>query len=335
MFTDPALDLFVVILPTLLSLLGVFVTLEPLDKKHKLKLRTALIVSGVLVSGLTCWQQARARARTAAEARSYHEQQIQQERSSEDKFNGLFDRFKSFVAQQKQKSVAAPQQTSAEEIASAVSKRLNDMRDEHQPAGITPPAKKTAPAVSSSAPSLPTVRPCRGDRLSECSDEQLLDWGQPLVSNVEAIDNGYMADLKKLDDIKVGNLNWLKEFVGVGDKDSKWLKSFAQAQEKAADHFKNCCAEGALAYHKELVQRVGGGHENAETYEWVQHLIKPLNSKEYKNAKQDADKIVNVAGDLKQLQIELHIAQINHQITSLNNAIAARHSIGDQRAPTP
>ena len=318
---DAALDWLVVALPTLLSLWGVFVTLEPLDKKHTLKWRIALLVTGVLVSAFTYWQQARGRVRTAAEAREYREQQIQQERDSAIKFNALFDKFNSFVAEQKHKSVAVPSAPTAQEIASAVSKRLNDMRSEHPPTEAAPSsAKNTAPVASSSAPPLPIIQPCRGDRLRECSDEQLLEWGKPLVSNIEAVENDYMADLKKLDDIKAGNLNWLKEFVGAGDKDSRWLKALAQADEKATNRFRDCCAEGALAYHKELAERVGGGQEKAETYEWVQNLTKPTNSKEYKNAKRDGNKVLNVVSDLEQLQIELHIAQINHDIASINNA---------------
>lgn len=150
---------------------------------------------------------------------------------------------------------------------------------------------------------LPTpAKPCRGDGLSECSDEQLLEWGKPLLENVEAIENAHMADLKALDDIKG---NWIGFLIGK-DKDSKWLKAYAEAQEKAADRFRDCCAENTLKYQKELAQRVGGGLEKNELYDWIQKLLKPINSKVWKEARQEGgSKIVDITGDLNLLRIGL------------------------------
>jgi len=272
----------------------------------------ALIISGLLVSSLTYWQQEKARVKATGEAREYHEQQIQQERNSTEKFNALLEKFNAFVTERRQRPVIPPRAPTADEIASAISQKLKDLQNA-QPTTTTPTKNPAATLASSTAQPLPTVQPCRGDRLSECSDEQLLNWGKPLVENIEVAENDYMTDLKKLDDIKAGKWNWLREFAGVGDKDSKWLKAYAQAQEKAADHFRDCCAESALAYHKELRQRLGGGQESKKAYEWVQDLMKPKNSREYKNAKQDAGKIVDVLGDLHQLPIDLQIAQLRRR----------------------
>ena len=140
-----------------------------------------------------------------------------------------------------------------------------------------------------------------------------MEWGKPLVTNIEAVENDYMADLKKLDDIKAGSWNWLREIAGIGDKDSRWLKAYADAQEKAVTRFRSCCADSALSYHKELAQRIGGGLAQADIYEWMQDLMKPVKSREYKNARDDASKIINVLGDLHQLQIELEIAQVKRR----------------------
>jgi hypothetical protein len=308
------LDWLVVVLPTLLSLWGVFVTLEPLDKRHKIKWRVALFVSGLVVSSLTYWQQEVARVRAAGESREYHEQQIRQERTSAENFNALVVRFNAFVAERRQKPATIPRPPTAEEIASAVSQRLKDMQNT-QPTTPTPTKNPPAPLTSAVVqPPLLTLQPCRGDRLSECSDEQLLNWGKPLVKNIEAIEDDYMADLKELDDIKAGKWNWLREIAGVGDKDSKWLNGYAQAQEKAADHFRDCCAEKAIVYHKELSQRLGGGEKNRNVYEWAQDLMKPEDSKESKKARQDAGKIVDLLGDLHQLPIDLKIAHLNAAI---------------------
>jgi len=306
------LDLLVVVLPTLLSLWGVLVTLEPLDKKHKVRWRVALFVSGLLVSSLTYGQQAMASVKAAGEAREFHEQQIRQERSTAENFDALVAKFNRLVAERRQNPVAPPRPPTAEEIASAVSQRLKDMQNT-QPTTPTPTKNPPGPGTSAVVQPLPTVQPCRGDRLSECGDEQLLKWGKPLVENIESVENDYMTDLKKLDDIKAGKWNWLREVAGVGDKDSKWLKEYARAQEKAADHFKDCCAENAIAYHKELSQRLGGGQENRNVYEWVQDLMKPEGSKEYKSARQDAGKIIDVLADLHRLPIDLQTAQLSRR----------------------
>jgi hypothetical protein len=93
--------------------------------------------------------------------------------------------------------------------------------------------------------------------LQECTDEELLEWGSPLVSQIGALDDQYNEEVKKLDDIKNGN--WIGLVFGAPDKNTKWLKGFEQAQVKATERFRDCCAGSVLAYHRELMQRVGGG----------------------------------------------------------------------------
>jgi hypothetical protein len=85
------------------------------------------------------------------------------------------------------------------------------------------------------------------------------------------------------------------------------LKAYAQAQEKAADEFRDCCAENALKYHKELTLREGSGLQKNELYDWIQELLKPIKSNEWKEARQDGgSKVVDITGDLRLLEIKLN-----------------------------
>lgn len=314
---DQFLDWVVVVLPTLLSLVGVLVTLEPWDPKHKFKWRAFLVGSGIAVSTLTYWQQAHQRSKADTDARYFREQIIRQETDNQEKFSVLMASFNLFVAQtsRQPKARPAPRVPTPQEIASAVGEELKKMQP--APSGSpeqSPSAPRNVVPTPTAPPEQPAiVHPCRGEHLSECSDEQLLEWGKPLVASAEDIENDYMADLKRLDEIRGGSWNWLREVIGVGDKDSKWLKAYALAQQKAADRFRDCCAENALVYHRELAQRVGGGLENTESYEWVQDLMKQIGSKEHKKARQDAGKIIGVVYDLHSLQIRLHMAASKRQ----------------------
>ena len=111
-----------------------------------------------------------------------------------------------------------------------------------------------------------------------------------------------MANLKALDEIKG---NWIG-FLIAKDKDSKWLKAYAEAQENAADLFRDCCAEDTLNYHKELARRTGGGLQKDELYDWIRELMEPVKSKQWKKARQEGgSKLVDIDGDLILLQIEL------------------------------
>jgi len=268
-----------------------------------------LCLLGIVIAALSQYRFGRAedaRNRRTSEA-DQHAQQAQAELAESERINGdkLLD-----LQGQINKLLMRPQSREQkidalklkDEIAAAVVDKVKPQVVIQQPPLQTlpsPSAPQTLP--SPSAPQTP--KPCRGDALEECSDDQLLEWGKPLVANAESIVNDYMADLKKLDDIKGGN--WLGALVGIGDKDSKWLKAHAEAEEKAAATFRDCCAENALAYHKELVQRTGAGLEKNELYEWIQNLMKPIQAKEYKKAKENGGNVVYIVGDLHQLQFEL------------------------------
>jgi hypothetical protein len=246
-----------------------------------------------------------ARNRRTSEAEQ-HAQQAQAELAASERINGdklldLQGQINRLLMRPQSREQKIDALKLKDEIAAGVAAKVKPQVVIQQP----PPQALPSP----SAPQTP--KPCRGDALQESSDDQLLEWGKPLVANAESIENDYMADLKKLDDIKGGN--WLGALVGVGDKDSRWLKAHAEAEEKAAERFRDCCAENALAYHKELAQRTGGGLEKNEIYEWIQNLMKPIQSKEYKKAKENGGNIVYIVGDLHQLQFGLQRKAIRRQ----------------------
>jgi hypothetical protein len=110
-----------------------------------------------------------------------------------------------------------------------------------------------------------------------------------------------MAALGALDDIKG---NWAGFLIGK-DKDSKWLKAYAEAQENTADQFRNCCAENTLKYARELASRLGGGFQDNDSYDWIGRLLKPIKSKEWKQARSESSKIVSITYDLYTLERDL------------------------------
>jgi hypothetical protein len=183
-----------------------------------------------------------------------------------------------------------------DEIAAAVANKVKP--------GIVAPA---FPQTQTAVPAQPKVHSCRGDALQECTDEELMEWGSPLVSQIEVLDNQYNDEVKKLDDLKNGN--WIALVFGAPDKSTKWLKGFEQARFKATERFRDCCAESVLAYHRELMQRVGGGEQEKDLYDWVEDVTKPIQSKEYKRAKQDP-RAPFVKIDLDRLQSRLRIKDI-------------------------
>lgn len=207
----------------------------------------------------------------------------------------------------------------ADEIATAVSNKLKDA--EPLPNTSSPTSKSPAsatnvvpPPVVPTAPQPAITYPCRADQLSECSDDQLQDSGRPVVAKIEAIQKDNSADLKKLEDIKRGN--WFGEIVGEyigggGDKDSSWLGAYALAQEKAADSFRDCCAQKALAYHKELTLLLRSSQENTTVYEWAEELLKPNpKPKEWKKlTEKTGTNLLHVMMALHSMQFDLEIAR--------------------------
>jgi hypothetical protein len=314
---DSVLDLLVWVLPFLLSLVGMLLTLEPLSQqsqRHKWKWRIGLAVFGGTVSLMTYVQQARQRAQSVSNVRELREQALHQERESDQRADDLKKNFDAFVAeslrQKRSAPIAIPKSPTAEEIAAEVEKKLSARLNQPNSGNGTP---EKPPVQANPTPTLvqkPTEhaisRSCRDDHLNECSDEELLERLKPLVTNILAIREEYSADTKRLDDIKGGKFDWLRELAGVGgDKDSKWLKAFELARQKASDHFRDCCAESALVYHKELLQRYHEASDNAELYEWVQNLLRPVGSKEWKKARDDGFKVISISFDLHSYQIHL------------------------------
>jgi hypothetical protein len=310
---DSVLDFLVVLLPFALSVVGIW-TFEPVSQQHKWTWRVGLIVVGAIFSVLTYAQQGRQRAKTASDARELEEQLIRQAQASNQRVSDLKQNFNALSAeslsQKRSAAIVLPKCPTAEELADEVDKRLSS-RLSPNPKNLTadkpPVPTKPTPTPVPMAVDPATTRPCRGDHLDECSDEDLLEWGSPLVANIEDIHNQYMADIKKLDDIKGGRADWLRELTGVGgDKDSKFLKGFELANRSATEHFRDCCAERAIVYHKELLQRDQKRSDNVTLYEWVQELLKPANSKEWKKAQEDGSKVGDVYFDLDFFQIDLN-----------------------------
>jgi hypothetical protein len=173
---------------------------------------------------------------------------------------------------------------------------------ERPPLG-TKPAQQTAEPVR---PVEPTVRPYRDDRLSDCSDEQILENLKLLVASIGVVKDEYSAETGRFQDIKSGKLDWARELTGIGgDKDSKWIKGYELANRNATERFRDCCAERALVYHKELIQRDQKRSDDAGLYEWVQNLLKPINSKEWKKARDEGSSVGRVYFDLDFFRIDL------------------------------
>ena len=219
------------------------------------------------------------------------------ERSNGDQIRWMQKRLDAVIAN----AQSSNQQNAAREIKNELAELTQSLKLQHtQPTLITIPSSAQPNNTVTQAP----PKPCRGDSLGECSNDALLEWGKPLMENIEALEDKHMADLKRLDDMKG---SWMGFLIGK-DKDSKWLKAYSEAQEKAADGFRDCCAESALTYHHQLVQRIGGGQEKNELYDWIQKLLKLPKSREWKEARQEGgSKIVDITADLHSLQFKLRM----------------------------
>lgn len=94
---DQILDWAVVVCPTLLSVVGVFVTLEPLDKRHRNKWRVGLLVFGVAISSLTYIQQRHQRDTSEREARLAREQFSQLANNNATQFKSVKERLEEII----------------------------------------------------------------------------------------------------------------------------------------------------------------------------------------------------------------------------------------------
>lgn len=176
-------------------------------------------------------------------------------------------------------STAAPkgplplQSPTTEELATAIAKKIA----EQQP--VPPPAP---------------VKPCRGDELSACTDEALIEWGTPLIEKISRIQDQYMLESKIS-----------REFTG-----DKFLAAMEAAETSEADDYRDCCAEDALKYDKELISRIGGGMQQSSFTEWTQKLTQPVGSSGWKSARSGADTmILRIRYELQELVIKLRFKQ--------------------------
>jgi hypothetical protein len=320
---DPTLDLLVWVLPFLLSVLALFLTLEPLNeryKPHKWKWRIGLVAFGAGVSLMSYWQQTRQRAKAASDVHDLQEQALHLERESERRTEDLKRQFNTFVAESlRHKSAAVISKTpTADEIAAELDKRLSAHLQPPSSTTEKPPVEqlptKPIPGPVSPPADPPIIRPCRDDDLNECSDEQLLENLKPLLASILAISDEYSAATKKLDDIKGGKMDWVRILASTGgDKDSKWLKGLENARRDASQRFRDCCAERTLLYHKEFLLRDHKRADDAGLYEWVQNLLKPIGSKEWKKARDEGTNVGTVYFDLDFFRIDLeYVVAIRH-----------------------
>jgi hypothetical protein len=320
--SDATLDLLVVLLPFLLALVSMLLTLEPLSQqsqRHKWKWRVGLTAFGVVVSVMSYWQQGRQRSKAVGDVRSLQEQILLQERESEQRADDLKKQFNAFVAEslrQKRSPAVIPKSLSAEEIANELDKKLSARLQPSNPLAEKPPTQSvvTRPAQVSAPVDQPIIQPCRDDHLNECSEEQLLENVKPLLASILAISDEYSAETKKLEDIKSGKMDWLRILASTGgDKDSKWLKGFERARRQATERFRDCCAQRALTYHKELLQRDHKRPDEAGLYEWVQNLLEPINSKQWKKARDEGANVGSVYFDLDFFRIDLdYVVAVRH-----------------------
>jgi hypothetical protein len=299
---DLSLRIAVIALPVLFGVVVIVVPAKTEDKVRHMKWRWLLFGLVAAYSVLVYWQQSREQTAAQAALREQKQEMAMQAQSNEIRFGDITQTVQSLRAQLSARKPISPAQKfpTVEEIANAVNLKISQGPSNSAPENPSPVKPPVSPLPEKPAPA--KIIPCRSDHLDECTDERLLDWGKPLVASIDAIQAGYMADLKKLDDIKGGSFNWLKEFVGLGDKDSKWLKEYDLAQKKAVDAFRDCCAERALAYHKELLHRTSGSTQAADLYQWVQVLMEPSKTKEWKKARESGGKVGDVFFDLEILQ---------------------------------
>jgi hypothetical protein len=91
-----------------------------------------------------------------------------------------------------------------------------------------------------------SVKPCRADKLSDCSDEQLYQWGVSLDDGAYAVLQGYvhaMEEARKNSDREIKN------------------EMYQRAAISLASDFRDCCALDTLKYLEEVKLRVGGSRQ--------------------------------------------------------------------------
>jgi hypothetical protein len=129
--------------------------------------------------------------------------------------------------------------------------------------------------------------------LKDCGDRELLEWGGRLLAETKRIGDAYMAIIVEQNKLPA---------------DAKWLQKNAEANETAGDQFRDCCAADTLSFHRELALRVGGGFEDADAYQWAQKLLSPVQSDDWKAARENAGYRVNsISYSLRSLCTQLDL----------------------------
>lgn len=173
-----------------------------------------------------------------------------------------------------QTAASVPPGPTAADVAEAVARKLA----EQQKAQAQPPPPKP---------------PCRGDNLTLCTDEDLLEWGRPLEEEIGRYFGYYQEEMSKAGALKGDDM----------------LRAYEKAESTLADRFRDCCAEETDRYYREVTSRIGGGHEETGFLEWDHELMQPVGSREWKHASENAGSMVlEIRYELQMRMNDLNIA---------------------------
>jgi hypothetical protein len=171
-----------------------------------------------------------------------------------------------------------PVPLTADELADKVVQRIADQRPVSTPTPMPTPTPKPL---------------CRGDNLSICTDEDLLEWGKPLMHELDSIFGLWQRSTDKIDGIDPNN-------------HAKRLAAYVDAENYAAKQYKDCCGEDAMKYYKQLSARIGGGTQKASYFEWTRKISEPENSHDWKDAALSASTMIMfIKQDLGHLELAL------------------------------
>jgi hypothetical protein len=146
-----------------------------------------------------------------------------------------------------------------------------------------------------------TLKPCYGDKLKECGDRELLEWGKPLMEKIDRISDQYSLDIKIIGDLKASQI----------------LKAMQAANRDAADKYRDCCAEDAINYYTVITSRLGGGNKLQSFSEWTQNLLSPVRSSAWKEARDNGGAMVwsidyELGTASRHLQLNIDLRTLSH-----------------------
>lgn len=248
--TEPSAQIFWFTSSAIFAVLSIS-SLEELLQLQKAWRITVTVVTGVIVAALVAWACSYVVMKFDESNRAAIIQAAKDSKSSAlsrtSKSNERPTSIRKETPRMAQLPEAKRPQLTAEDLAEAVAKKLADKKP-----NIPPPAEK----------------PCRGEDLSSCTDEALIEWGKPLIEKISAVSER-CSERKK----------------SARQLDSKRLiAAFDAANVLGADEYRDCCAEDALKYRRELALRLGGGLQSKSFAEWTEKLLQPSGSKERREA---------------------------------------------------